>query len=111
VELPVHLAEIRNEPYLLLTFSLACPDINASQYLFSLRNAPFPGVLTPAQRRLAAAVKTDWANLAWTGSEFSLAWPRFAPASQRILSLIAPRPQVETGFSAEHQCAFWALAG
>jgi hypothetical protein len=36
---------------------------------------------------------------------------RFDPASQQILSLIAPRPHVETSFSAQHQCAFWALAG
>jgi para-nitrobenzyl esterase len=43
------------------------------QYLFSLRNAPFPGVLTPPQQDLAAAMKTS--------------------------------------FSAQHQCAFWALAG
>jgi para-nitrobenzyl esterase len=81
------------------------------QYLFSLRNTPFPGVLTPAQHDLAAAMKTDWANLARTGSESPLTWPQFDPASQAVLSLISPRPHVETSsFSAEHQCAFWALA-
>jgi para-nitrobenzyl esterase len=78
------------------------------QYLFSLRNAPFSGVLTPPQQDLATAMKTYWANLARTGSEPSLTWPRFDPASQQILSLIAPRPRVETSFSAQHQCAFWA---
>jgi para-nitrobenzyl esterase len=77
------------------------------QYLFSLRNAPFPGVLTSPQRNLAAAMKTYWANLAKTGSESAFTWPRFNPASQQILSLIPPRPYVETSFSAEHQCAFW----
>jgi para-nitrobenzyl esterase len=81
------------------------------QYLFSLRNAPFPAVLTPPQRKLAAAMKTYWANLAKTGSPSSLSWPRFNPGSQQILSLITPRPHVETSFSAEHQCAFWAQAG
>jgi para-nitrobenzyl esterase len=81
------------------------------QYLFSLRNAPFPGVLTRPQRNLAAAMKTYWANLAKTGSPSLFTWPRFTPASQQILSLIPPRPYVETSFSAEHQCAFWALAG
>ena len=81
------------------------------QYLFSLRNAPFAGVLTPAQRRLAAAMKTSWATLARTGSPALFSWPRFDTASQRILSLAPPRPEIETSFSAEHQCAFWALAG
>ena len=38
------------------------------QYLFSLQNTPFPGVLTPPQRRLAAAMKQYWTNLAKTGS-------------------------------------------
>jgi para-nitrobenzyl esterase len=80
------------------------------QYLFSLRNAPFPGALTPPQRELAAAMKTYWTNLARTGSESSLSWPRFDPANQQVLSLIPPRPDVETNFPTEHQCAFWALA-
>jgi para-nitrobenzyl esterase len=81
------------------------------QYLFSLQNTPFPGVLASSQQQLAAAMKTDWANLAWTGSESPLTWPRFNSASQQVLSLTPPLPQVETGFSAQHQCAFWALAG
>jgi para-nitrobenzyl esterase len=84
------------------------------QYLFSLRNTPFPGVLTLAQQQLAAAMKTDWTDLAKTGSPNSLAgpwWPRFDAASQQVLSLTPPRPQVATSFSTEHQCAFWSQAG
>ena len=83
------------------------------QYLFSLQNTPFPGVLTPAQQRLAAAMKQYWTNLAKTGSPNSRTepwWPRFDGTGQQMLSLIPPRPQVETGFAAEHHCAFWALA-
>jgi para-nitrobenzyl esterase len=80
------------------------------QYLFSLRNTPFPGVLTPAQHHLAAVMKTDWATLAWTGSESPLTWPQFDSASQPVLSLTPPLPSVETSFSAEHQCAFWSQA-
>ncbi len=83
------------------------------QYLFSLSNTPFPGVLTPPQQRLAAAMKQYWTNLAKTGTPDSLAepwWPRFTGTSQQVLSLIPPRPQVETSFAAEHHCAFWALA-
>jgi len=83
------------------------------QYLFSLANTPFPGVLTPPQQRLAAAMKQYWTNLAKTGTPNSLGetwWPRFDGASQQLLSLIPPRPQVETSFAAEHHCGFWALA-
>jgi hypothetical protein len=56
-------------------------------------------------------MKTCWASLAWTRFPSPLTWPRFDPASQQVLSLIPPRPQVETSFSAEHQCAFWSRAG
>ena len=83
------------------------------QYLFSLQNTPFPGVLTAPQRQLAAAMKQYWTNLARTGSPNSFAgpwWPRFDRTSQQLLSLVPPRPQVETGFAAEHHCAFRALA-
>jgi hypothetical protein len=36
---------------------------------------------------------------------------RFDGTGQQMLSLVPPRPQVETGFAAEHHCAFWAIAG
>ena len=58
-------------------------------------------------------MKQYWTNLAKTGSPNSRTerwWPRFDGTSQQMLSLIPPRPQVETGFAAEHHCAFWALA-
>jgi para-nitrobenzyl esterase len=83
------------------------------QYLFSLANTPFPGVLTPSQRQLAAAMKQYWTDLARTGSPNSHPepwWPRFDSTSQQMLSLVPPRPGVEAGFGAEHHCSFWALA-
>jgi para-nitrobenzyl esterase len=83
------------------------------QYLFSLTNTPFPGVLTAPQQQLAAAMRQYWTDLAKTGSPNSLTgpwWPRFDATSQQMLSLVPPRPQTETGFAAEHHCAFWALA-
>jgi para-nitrobenzyl esterase len=70
-------------------------------------------VLTGSQQQLAAAMKQYWTDLAKTGSPNSLAepwWPRFDRTSQQLLSLVPPRPGVETGFAAEHHCAFWALA-
>jgi para-nitrobenzyl esterase len=79
------------------------------QYLFTLQNTPFPGVLAAPQQQLAAAMKQYWTNLAKTGSPAAL-WPRFDRTSQQLLSLVPPRPQVETGFAAEHHCAFWARA-
>jgi para-nitrobenzyl esterase len=83
------------------------------QYLFSLQNTPFPGVLTPPQQQLAAAMKQYWTDLAKTGSPNSRTeplWPGFTSSSQQMLSLVPPGPVVETGFAAEHHCAFWALA-
>ena len=84
------------------------------QFLFSLRNTPFPGVLTPPQQRLAAAMKRYWTDLARTGSPSSPtepSWPRFTSTGQRVLSLVPPRSHTEPGFAAEHHCGFWALAG
>ncbi len=83
------------------------------QYLFSLANTPFPGVLTPSQQQLAVAMKEYWTDLARAGSPNSHPvpwWPRFDGTSQQLLSLVPPRPAVKTGFDAEHHCAFWALA-
>jgi para-nitrobenzyl esterase len=83
------------------------------QYLFSLSNTAFAGVLTPQQQQLARAMKQYWTNLATTGIPSSPGlplWPRFESTGQQILSLVAPRPDTETTFAAEHQCAFWAQA-
>ena len=87
------------------------------QYLFDLRNTPLPGVLSPQQQQLGAAMKQYWTNFAEHGvpaSSIEPPWSAFDSSSQRMLSLTSPRPQVETGFAAEHHCAFWAaevLAG
>jgi para-nitrobenzyl esterase len=81
------------------------------QYLFSLSNVAYPGVLSPPQQQLAAAMKQYWTNFAKQGFPSSATeppWPGFASTSQRMLSLIPPQPQLETNFAAEHHCAFWA---
>jgi para-nitrobenzyl esterase len=80
------------------------------QYLFNLSNTAFPGDLTAAQQRLAAAMKRDWTNLARSGRP-GARWPRFSAASQPAMSLVPPQPQLETDYAAEHHCAFWAAAG
>ncbi len=70
----------------------------------------YPATLTPAQRRLAAIMQRDWTNLARFGRP-GFGWPRFTSSHPRWLSLVPPRPQLETDFAAEHHCAFWAAAG
>jgi para-nitrobenzyl esterase len=80
------------------------------QYLFRLRNTPFPGGLSSPQRHLAATMKTYWTDFAKRGFPFSPAeplWPRFDSSSQQILSLVPPQPGIESSFAAEHHCAFW----
>jgi len=78
------------------------------QYLFSLSNTPYPGTLSAAQQ--ARTMQRYWTNLARTGTPTGH-WPRFTGANQQTLSLAPPRPQMETGYAAEHHCAFWAAAG
>jgi para-nitrobenzyl esterase len=76
-------------------------------YLFSQTTISRPIGLSAAQQRLAAAMKQDWTNLAKTGVP-AAGWPKFTSASQQLLSLVPPTPQVETDFAAQHHCAFWA---
>ena len=82
------------------------------QYLFGLHNAPNPGMLSPAQRRLATAMKLDWTNFAKSGvPSKDGSWPQFSSAGHQVLSWLPPKPRAETNFPAEHQCSFWAPPG
>jgi para-nitrobenzyl esterase len=107
-------------PELLLppvSFPYGAAHASELQYLFDLPPSPFGGPLSPQQEQLAAAMQRYWTNLAKRGAPSGFLtppaqrWPRFSPASQQLLSLDTPQPQVETGFAADHHCAFWALAG
>jgi para-nitrobenzyl esterase len=62
---------------------------------------------TPAEQ--AASMRAAWANFAATGNPASAAlpWPVFGDSAQ-MLSLVPPRPQLETGFASRPHCAFWA---
>ena len=94
-------------------FSYGAAHASELQYLFQLNDSAFPGTLTPDQQRLAASMQRYWTNFARQGLPFAPGeppWPRFGNGSQRMISLIPPTPQVEAGFAAEHQCAFWATA-
>src|SRR5690242_4129860 len=76
-------------------------------YLFNPTSVTHPVPFSQAQQKLAAAMKQDWTNLAKTGIP-APGWPKFTSASQQMLSLVPPAPQVETDFAAQHHCAFWA---
>ena len=81
------------------------------QYLFSLSNTANPSVLTPQQQRLGFAMKQYWSDFTRRGAPSSLSqpqWPAFNASTTPVLSLDTPRPAVETNFSAEHHCSFWA---
>jgi para-nitrobenzyl esterase len=79
-------------------------------YLFDLPDAPLQGPLSPDQQALAASMRAAWANFAATGNPSSAAvpWPAFDADSTQVLSLVPPRPRVETDFASRHHCAFWA---
>ena len=79
------------------------------QYIFDEPNAPLPGMLTPDQQTLASSMRAAWAGFAANGDPAtpSLAWPSFNQGEQ-VMSLVPPAPQVWTGFSDAHHCAFWA---
>ncbi len=94
-------------------FSYGAAHASELQYLFDLNASLLPGTLTPAQQRLAASMQRYWTNFAKQGVTSSPGeppWPQFHSGSQRMISLIPPAPGVETDFTAEHQCAFWATA-
>jgi para-nitrobenzyl esterase len=84
------------------------------QYLFDLPTAPIPGTLTAQQQTLAASMKRYWANFAARGIPSSAGdprWPRFNRDSQQMLSLVPPRPQLQSDFTSDHHCGFWAQVG
>ena len=94
-------------------FSYGAAHASELQYLFHLNESEFPGTLTPQQQRLSAAMQRYWTDFARSGSPSAPGvppWPQFSSGGQRMISLVPPAPQVETGFAAEHQCAFWAAA-
>jgi para-nitrobenzyl esterase len=63
--------------------------------------------LSGPQQQLAQAMKQDWTNFAKAGVPAS-GWPRSTASDQRALSLVPPRPQLETDYAAEHHCSFWS---
>jgi para-nitrobenzyl esterase len=79
-------------------------------YLFDLPDAPFQEPFSPSQQALGVSMRAAWANFAASGNPSTpdLPWPAFDADSMQVLSLVPPRPQIETDFAARHHCAFWA---
>jgi para-nitrobenzyl esterase len=93
-----------------VSFPYGAAHASEIQYLFDLPTAPIAGTLTEQQETLATSMRRYWAHFAargWPSSADQPWWPRFNRHSQKMLSLAPPQPQVQTGFAAEHRCAFW----
>ena len=84
-------------------------------FLFPTLFAPIirtaPPQLTPNELTLAGTMQDFWLNLARYGRPFaprSGPWLPFTTASPAVLGLVPPSTAQETGFIADHRCAFWA---
>jgi para-nitrobenzyl esterase len=100
----------RNAPMLLppTSFPHGAAHGYELRYLFDL---PVGDPLSPQQEQLADSMRGYWAGFAARGvprTPGAPTWPRFTTATQELLSLVPPRPQVETDFAAVHHCAFWS---
>jgi para-nitrobenzyl esterase len=109
---PVYAYEFNDEnaPELFLPpvgFPYGAAHASELPYLFSQATVAHPASFSAAQQQLAAAMKQYWTGLARTGVP-AAGWPRFSRTSQQVLSLVPPRPRVETDFAAQHHCAFWS---
>jgi para-nitrobenzyl esterase len=93
-----------------VSFPYAAAHASEIQYLFTLpTTVPSPG-LDAAQTRLSNAMIDYWTTFARTGQPSSFGapfWARFQADHETTQSLVPTTPQPETGFAADHRCAFW----
>ena len=93
-----------------VSFAYAAAHASEIQYLFtSPITVPAPP-LDAAQEKLSRAMIAYWTTFARTGQPTSFTTPRWAPyqaATDTVQALVPPRPRPETGFAADHHCAFW----
>jgi para-nitrobenzyl esterase len=85
------------------------------QYLFGLATEIPAPALSAAQEQLSDNMVRYWTQFARSGNPNSPDtppfWPSYEKATDQIQSLVPPTPQTETGFAADHKCAFWASLG
>jgi para-nitrobenzyl esterase len=80
------------------------------QYLFDSSTLGGHSPLTDDQEQLAAAMVRYWTQFAKAGDPNAPGdpeWPAYTTANDLYESLVPPTPEVETGFAADHKCAFW----
>lgn len=70
-------------------------------YLFTL---PADLPMTPDQQQLASRMRGHWTDFAKSGDA---QWPRYKENSQKILSLVPPKPVLQNNFGTAHKCGFW----
>ena len=78
-------------------------------YLFRLSFLPAP-TFTADQQTLADTMKGYWTRFAHNGRPNlpdAPHWPKYSASADDILSLVPPRPALESNFSAVHHCDFW----
>jgi para-nitrobenzyl esterase len=91
------------------SFPLRAFHASELRYLFD----PPPGFdvpLTADQQKLADAMVSYWTQFAATADPNSARtpeWPPYTTASDRMISLEPPTPQVIGDFATDHHCAFW----
>jgi para-nitrobenzyl esterase len=69
-------------------------------------HAPF----TQDEESLAGAMVRYWTRFARSGDPNGAGtpqWPAYTPATDIYQSLTPPTPAPDTGFAADHKCAFW----
>jgi len=80
--------------------------------LLSLFDSPTLGhaPLTADEETLAATMVRYWTQFGRSANPNSPAtpfWPNYTVANDTYQSLVPPTPKPETGFAADHKCAFW----
>ena len=105
-----------NAPQLFLppvSFPYGAAHASEIQYLLHLTPTPLvpsPPALSADQQKLSDQMIGYWTRFAATGDPndgHRPAWPRVAVGTEQILSLLPPSASIETGFTGDHQCAFW----
>jgi para-nitrobenzyl esterase len=93
-----------------VSFPYGATHASELQYLFSLPvTVPAPA-LDASQQQLSKVMIGYWTTFARTGqpsSSHTPLWSPFQTAGDTLQSLVPPTPQPETGFAADHRCAFW----
>jgi para-nitrobenzyl esterase len=93
-----------------VSFPYGAAHASEVQYLFDLPLAVPAPALDADQQQLSAAMVDYWTTFARTGQPSSFATPFWAPyqaTSDTMQSLVPSAPRPETGFAADHRCAFW----